>query len=91
MPDGSKLELFGSGGGQAVADSLAESTGTKVGLLGQVPIEVAVREGGDSGDPIVLTHPESAAAKAFGAIADTLAGRQHSLVGRSLGLSPAGR
>jgi ATP-binding protein involved in chromosome partitioning len=91
MPDGSKLELFGSGGGQSVADSLAESTGTKVGLLGQVPIEVAVREGGDSGDPIVLTHPESAAAKAFGAIADTLAGRQHSLVGRSLGLSPAGR
>jgi len=91
LPDGSKLELFGAGGGQAVADSLTESTGTKVGLLGQVPIDVAVREGGDDGSPIVLTHPESEAAKAFGEIADTLAGRQRSLVGRSLGLSPAGR
>jgi ATP-binding protein involved in chromosome partitioning len=91
MPDGSKLELFGAGGGQAVANSLTESTGTKVGLLGQVPIDVAVREGGDDGSPIVLTHPKSEAAKAFGGIADTLAGRQRSLVGRSLGLSPAGR
>jgi len=43
-----RLELFGAGGGQAVAESLTESTGTKVGLLGQVPIDVAVREGGDS-------------------------------------------
>jgi ATP-binding protein involved in chromosome partitioning len=91
MPDGSKLELFGAGGGQAVANSLTESTGTKVGLLGQVPIDVAVREGGDSGSPIILTHPDSAAAQEFGKIADTLAGRQRSLVGRSLGLSPAGR
>jgi ATP-binding protein involved in chromosome partitioning len=91
MPDGSRLELFGAGGGQAVANSLAESTGTKVGLLGQVPIDVAVREGGDDGIPIVLSHPESAAALAFEEIANTLAGRQGSLVGRSLGLSPASR
>jgi ATP-binding protein involved in chromosome partitioning len=91
LPDGSRMELFGAGGGAAAAASLAESTGTKVGLLGQVPIDMSVREGGDSGDPIVLTHPESAAAKAFGEIADTLAGRQTSLVGRSLGLSPASR
>jgi ATP-binding protein involved in chromosome partitioning len=91
LPDGSRMELFGSGGGQAVADSLAESTGTKVGLLGQVPIEVAVREGGDTGSPVVLTHPDSAAAIAFGTIADTLAQRQRSLVGRSLGLAPSSR
>jgi ATP-binding protein involved in chromosome partitioning len=91
LPDGSRMELFGSGGGQAVADSLSESTGTKVGLLGQVPIEVAIREGGDDGTPIVLSQPDSPAARAFGAIADTLAGRQRSLVGRSLGLSVAGR
>jgi ATP-binding protein involved in chromosome partitioning len=88
MPDGSRMELFGNGGGQAVADSLTELTGTNVGLLGQVPIDVAVREGGDDGDPIVLTHPESAAAQAFEQIATTLARRQSSLVGRSLGLSP---
>jgi len=91
QPDGSRLELFGSGGGQAVAESLTKATGTTVGLLGQVPIDVAVREGGDTGAPIVLTHPESAAAKAFGEVADYLAGRQRSLVGRSLGLSPASR
>jgi ATP-binding protein involved in chromosome partitioning len=91
LPDGSRMELFGAGGGAAVATSLSESTGTKVGLLGQVPIDMSVREGGDSGDPIVLTHPDSAAAKAFDEIADTLARRQTSLVGRSLGLSPAGR
>jgi ATP-binding protein involved in chromosome partitioning len=89
LPDGSRMELFGNGGGQAVADSLSELTGTSVGLLGQIPIDVAVREGGDAGDPIVLTHPESAAAKAFEQIAATLARRQSSLVGRSLGLSPA--
>ncbi len=91
QPDGSRLELFGAGGGQAVADSLSESTGTRVGLLGQVPIEIAIREGGDAGTPIVVSDPSSPAAQAFGAIADTLAGRQRSLVGRSLGLSVAGR
>jgi ATP-binding protein involved in chromosome partitioning len=91
LPDGSRLELFGSGGGQAVADSLAESTGTRVGLLGQIPIDVAVREGGDEGTPILLTHPDSPAAQIFGQIADALAARQTSLVGRSLGLSPSSR
>ena len=91
LPDGSRLELFGAGGGQAVAESLTASTGAKVGLLGQVPIDVAIREGGDDGVPIVLSRPESAASQAFGAIADTLAGRQRSLVGRSLGLSAVSR
>ena len=51
LPDGSRLELFGAGGGQAVAESLSASTGTQVGLLGQVPIDVAIREGGDEGTP----------------------------------------
>ncbi|MEO9237895.1 MAG: Mrp/NBP35 family ATP-binding protein [Jatrophihabitantaceae bacterium] len=91
LPDGSRMELFGAGGGQAVADSLSESTGTKVGLLGQVPIEVAIREGGDDGTPIVLSQPDSPAAQAFGSIADALAARSRSLVGRSLGLSATGR
>src|SRR5213078_4735274 len=44
LPDGSRMELFGSGGGQAVADSLAIATGTRVPLLGQVPIDQRVRE-----------------------------------------------
>ena len=89
LPDGSRMELFGSGGGQAVADSLAVSTGTRVPLLGQIPIDQHVREGGDAGAPVVLAAPDSPAAVALAGIADTLAARQRSLVGRSLGLSPA--
>jgi ATP-binding protein involved in chromosome partitioning len=88
LPDGARMELFGSGGGQAVADSLAASTGTRVPLLGQIPIDQRVREGGDIGAPVVLTAPDSPAAVALRGVADTLAGRQQSLVGRSLGLTP---
>jgi ATP-binding protein involved in chromosome partitioning len=89
LPDGSRMELFGSGGGQAVADSLAASTGTRVPLLGQIPIDQTVREGGDTGAPVVLTAPSSPAAQAMNAVADTLAARSRSLVGRSLGLTPS--
>jgi ATP-binding protein involved in chromosome partitioning len=91
LPDGSRMELFGSGGGQAVADSLSQSTGTTVPLLGQVPIDQRVREGGDSGAPVVLAEPDSPAAVALRSVADRLAQRQTSLVGRSLGLAPAAR
>ncbi|MFL6160848.1 MAG: Mrp/NBP35 family ATP-binding protein [Jatrophihabitantaceae bacterium] len=89
QPDGSRLELFGSGGGQAVADSLSALTGTRVPLLGQVPLEVAIREGGDEGTPVLLGAPDTPAAQALAAVADALAARQRSLVGRSLGLSAA--
>jgi ATP-binding protein involved in chromosome partitioning len=89
LPDGSRLELFGSGGGQAVADALAVATGTRVPLLGQLPIDQRVREGGDDGRPVVLYHPDSAAAVALRSVADTLGRRQASIVGRSLGLTPS--
>jgi ATP-binding protein involved in chromosome partitioning len=89
LPDGSRLELFGSGGGQAVADALAVATGTRVPLLGQLPIDQRVREGGDDGRPVVLYHPDSAAAEALRSVADTLGRRQASIVGRSLGLTPS--
>ena len=62
LPDGTRMELFGSGGGQAVADSLSQSTGTRVPLLGQIPIDQRVREGGDDGAPVVLSDPDSPAA-----------------------------
>ena len=91
QPDGSRLELFGSGGGQAVADSLSRATGGRVPLLGQVPLDVALREGGDSGRPVVLTDPDSAAAVALRAVARELGRRARGLAGRSLGLTPAGR
>ncbi|MEO7746702.1 MAG: Mrp/NBP35 family ATP-binding protein [Actinomycetota bacterium] len=91
QPDGSRLELFGAGGGQTVADSLTRATGATVPLLAQVPMDVTLREGGDSGTPVVLSHPDSAAAVALRGVARTLSRRARGLAGRSLGLTPAGR
>jgi ATP-binding protein involved in chromosome partitioning len=88
LPDGSRMEPFGSGGGQAVADSLAAATGTRVPLLGQVPLDQRVCQAGDDGIPIVLSAPQAPAAAALKSVADRLAQRQDSLVGRALGLSP---
>ena len=91
QPDGTRTELFGSGGGQAVADSLTRSMGAPVPLLAQVPIDVLLRESGDNGTPVVLSHPDSAAAVALRGVARTLSRRARGLAGRSLGLTPAGR
>ena len=88
---GERIEVFGSGGGAAVAAGLSRSTGTDVPLLGQIPLDLRLREGGDRGEPIVLLDPTSPAAVALLALADTLAVRQRGLSGRLLGLSPAGR
>lgn len=62
MPDGSTLELFGTGGGQVVADELSEYSGTDVKLIGKVPISVDLRAGSDSGSPVVLSKPHDPAA-----------------------------
>ena len=91
QPDGSRLELFGSGGGEQVAARLTQLTGGTVPVLGQVPIDVTLREGGDVGAPVVLSHPDSPAAVVLRDVARTLGARQRGLAGRSLGLSPAGR
>ncbi|MER5672276.1 MULTISPECIES: Mrp/NBP35 family ATP-binding protein [Pseudonocardia] len=91
MPDGSRNEIFGSGGGQIVADSLSRTVGTTVPLLGQIPLDVALREGGDAGTPIVLGKPESAAAQALDAIAEKLTVKARGLAGMSLNISPVGR
>jgi len=88
QPDGSRLEVFGSGGGAAVADSLSRATGTGVALLGQVPLDVALREAGDGGTPVVLSAPESPAARVLTHVAAGLAHRSRGLAGRSLGLEP---
>jgi ATP-binding protein involved in chromosome partitioning len=86
-----RVEVFGSGGGQAVSDGLTRAMGVPVPLLGQVPLDVRLREGGDNGRPLVLDNPEAPAAAAMMEIADRLGTRARGLVGRSLGLSPAGR
>lgn len=86
MPDGSKMEVFGSGGGETVAKRLTQITGANVPLLGQVPLDTRLREGGDEGTPIVLSEPESGAGKALNDVADKLFTRRESLAGKSLGL-----
>ncbi len=86
---GDRIDLFGSGGGEAVAASLSRSLGADVPLLGQVPIDVRLREGGDSGRPLVLDDPDSAAAKELLKVTEALTGRPRGLAGLSLGLSPA--
>ncbi|KAB1942979.1 Mrp/NBP35 family ATP-binding protein [Micromonospora sp. ALFpr18c] len=91
LPDGSRMEIFGAGGGAAVAESLTRTIGAQVPLLGQIPLDTRVREAGDAGNPIVLAEPESPAAQALGTIADRLALRRESLLGKPLGLKPAGR
>ncbi|GAA2000739.1 Mrp/NBP35 family ATP-binding protein [Nakamurella flavida] len=88
LPDGSRMALFGSGGGRIVADSLSRATGTTVELLGQVPLEVGLREAGDSGTPLVLTAPTAPAAQVLRQVADGLARRSRPLAGVSLGISP---
>jgi ATP-binding protein involved in chromosome partitioning len=85
---GERVEVFGSGGGQAVADTLTRITGAAVPLLGEIPIDTRLREAGDSGVPLVLSAPDSPASVELQKIADQLVGRSRSLAGRQLGLSP---
>jgi len=85
---GELTDVFGSGGGDAVTSALTRITGTRVPLLGQVPIDMRLREGGDEGVPLVISDPDSPAALQLRKIADTLATRTRGLAGRSLGISP---
>src|SRR5207248_9486334 len=91
LPSGERMEIFGAGGGQAVADSLTRLTGATVPLLGQVPLDTRVRESGDAGTPLVLADPDAPAAAAPRAVAHRPGIRRESLAGRPLGLRPAGR
>jgi ATP-binding protein involved in chromosome partitioning len=76
QPDGSRQYLFGEGGGQQLADELG------VPLLGQVPFESELRVGGDEGQPLSATDPDSAAARAFAGIAAALVARGRARVFR---------
>ena len=68
MP-GKQYDIFGSGGGEKTAKEMG------VPLLGCIPLEIALRQGGDRGIPIVVAEPESASAKALTAIALNIAGK----------------
>jgi len=86
-----RLEVFGAGGGRRVAGTLSGRFGYDVPVLGEIPLDLALREGGDLGAPIVESLPDSPAARALTGVAATLSGRGRGLAGMQLGLSPAGR
>ena len=86
--DGSRLELFGSGGGQAVAERLSEISGQPVEVIGQIPISIALREGSDFGQPIVLSSTDDPAARAIREVASKITSTKLGLAGKRLGISP---
>jgi ATP-binding protein involved in chromosome partitioning len=74
-----------------VAATLSSRFGYDVPVLGDVPLDLALREGGDSGKPIVESAPDSPAGQELSKVAATLSGRGRGLAGMQLGLTPAGR
>jgi ATP-binding protein involved in chromosome partitioning len=91
LPDGTTMTLFGEGGGRQVAERLSQAVGADVPLLGQIPIDPELVTAGDSGVPLVLGSPDSAAGKELRKIADALAVRKRGLVGMALNLDPVAR
>jgi ATP-binding protein involved in chromosome partitioning len=91
LPDGTTMALFGEGGGRHVAERLSQAVGADVPLLGQIPIDPELVTAGDSGVPLVLGSPDSAAGKELRKIADALAVRKRGLVGMALNLDPVAR
>ena len=64
-----RYDIFGSGGGKKITEEL------EIPLLGCIPLEIGVREGGDQGVPILISHPESASAQALTALAQQVAAK----------------
>lgn len=89
LPQGSstKVALFGEGGGEETAKRLSNLVGADVPLLGKIPFDIALREGGDNGQPVVVSKPDSLAALEFESVIDQLTVRKKSLLGVRLGLS----
>ncbi len=86
---GEPLDLFGMGGGALVAEQLSEVFGKEVPLLGKIPFDVALREGGDAGNPLVLSQPDAPASLALREIARNLGMKPRGLAGMNLSLTPA--
>ena len=86
-----RLEIFGSGGGDRVAATLSSRFGYDVPVLGRVPLDISLREGGDAGKPIVDSDPTAPAALELAAVAEKLAGRGRGLAGMQLGLTPTSK
>jgi ATP-binding protein involved in chromosome partitioning len=81
---GEPIELFGNGGGIETAKRLGQLIGVEVPVLGQIPFSSGLRNGGDDGAPIVITHAEDPASMVISQIADEITLRKRSLVGVNL-------
>lgn len=88
---GEPLDLFGVGGGDLVAEQLSKVLGSDVPVLGRIPFDPRLREGGDNGKPLVISEPDAPASAALREIAGSLASRPRGLAGMQLGISPSGR
>lgn len=88
MPDGTHMPLFGTGGGEVVANQLGQILGYSIPVLAHVPLEQALREGGDHGTPLAVQEHDSVAAREMRAAATLLAHRARGLAGRKLGVTP---
>ena len=84
---GDPIAIFGSGGGLETSKRLSSLVGADVPLLGAIPFDSSLREGGDAGTPIVIGDPTSPASEAFSALIEKLMVRSKSLVGVRLGLA----
>jgi ATP-binding protein involved in chromosome partitioning len=85
--DGSRTELFGSGGGESVAKQLTELAGVQVPMLGQIAMSQALREGSDIGEPVVVSNPADPAAEQILRIATLIGQDKLERASRSLKLN----
>ena len=84
---GEPIAIFGTGGGAETAKQLSSLVGADVALIGKIPFATALCEGGDIGQPIVISDPTCPASESFAAIVEKITLRPKSLVGVRLSLS----
>ncbi|MFT4220733.1 MAG: P-loop NTPase [Microbacterium sp.] len=87
LPDGTMLDLFGSGGGRDVAAALSTDD-DQVPLLASIPLSATLRADGDAGAPVVVAHPDDPAARAMAVLAASLVSSGRGLAGRPLPFTP---
>lgn len=88
LPDGTTLDLFGSGGGAAVAAALSRE-GDAIPVLASIPLSTGLRADADAGQPAVTAHPGDAASIAINTLADAITAAPRGLAGRALPLRPS--
>jgi ATP-binding protein involved in chromosome partitioning len=85
--DGSRVELYGSGGGAAVAAALAEpDSSAKIQVLARLPFSLVLREGADEGTPAAISHPQDPAVTELNSVADSIRAAADAIIGKKLPL-----